>query len=179
MEVRDRNRARMMRRARGIGAGPWAKRGFGMCRAWWVVLVCAVSLGLPGDAWAGMPNVLTEDLRSVMRLNAEPHQRLQTISFFLVGLAISTLGVRTLWNVLARDFPRMPRLTYFKALVLVLLWGFAFIVVLTMIAGARELMTPGAWKKNGLTYSVRDSSIPNEADAPDWKLKPIEGPDAE
>ncbi len=27
------------------------------------------------------------------------------------------------------------------------------VVVLTMISGARELMTPGAWQKDGFTYS--------------------------
>jgi hypothetical protein len=32
-----------------------------------------------------------------------------------------------------------------------------FLLVLTMISGARELMTPGAWEKKGFTYQlVRD-----------------------
>ena len=36
------------------------------------------------------------------------------------------------------------------------LWGLMFVIVLTMISGARELMTPGAWKKDGLTYQLND-----------------------
>jgi hypothetical protein len=48
-------------------------------------------------------------------------------------------------------------------LAVVLLWGLALAVVLTMIAGARELLTPGAWQKDGLLYKV---AAP-EAPAPD------------
>ena len=105
-----------------------------MCKAWKFVLVCVVLLGMSGDALAGMPSVLSEDFGTYLRLNGEPHQRLQAISFFLVGLLAATWLVRVLWNVLARDFPRLPRLTYINALVLVLMWGCAFLVVLTMIA---------------------------------------------
>ena len=35
-------------------------------------------------------------------------------------------------------------------------WGSLFVLVLTMISGARELMTPGAWKKDGITYVLED-----------------------
>ena len=30
-------------------------------------------------------------------------------------------------------------------------------IVLTMISGARELMTPGAWERNGVTYRLSES----------------------
>ena len=43
-----------------------------------------------------------------------------------------------------------------KALGVVFLWGLLFVLVLTMISGARELMTPGAWEKKGLTYRLTD-----------------------
>jgi hypothetical protein len=39
---------------------------------------------------------------------------------------------------------------------LVILWGLLFVVVLTMISGARELMTPGAWRKQGWTYRLTE-----------------------
>ena len=107
-----------------------------MYRSGWLLLALVAVLGMPGHALAGMPSVLSEDFSTYLRLNAEPHQRLQTISFFLVGLLAATWFVRVFWNLLARDFPRLPRLTYFKASVLVMLWGVTFIVVLTMIAGA-------------------------------------------
>ena len=35
-----------------------------------------------------------------------------------------------------------------------------FLLVLTMISGARELMTPGAWKKDGITYTLDDGKKP-------------------
>lgn len=105
---------------------------------------------------AGMPSALPEDFETVFRLRDLPHQRFQAISFFLLGVVISTWGVQGLWNFLARDFPRLPRLTFSKALAIVVLWGLLFVVVLTMISGARELMTPGAWRKDGLTYSLAE-----------------------
>ncbi len=68
------------------------------------------------------------------------------------------LVIRWLWNSLARDFSRLPRLSYGKALAAVGLIGSLLAVVLTMIAGARELMTPGAWVKEGLLYKVNAES---------------------
>jgi hypothetical protein len=100
---------------------------------------------LPSTAQAGMPSF---DLTDIGRL------RLQTISFFLMGLLLSSWFVQLLWNYLGRDFTFLPRLTYGKALGAVILWGLLFVLVLTMISGARELMTPGAWEKQGLTYRL-------------------------
>jgi hypothetical protein len=54
-----------------------------------------------------------------------------------------------------RDFVRLPVLTFGRALALVTLLGFLFVLVLTMISGARELMTPGAWVKDGLKYKLK------------------------
>ncbi len=100
---------------------------------------------------AGMPSVTLTDAASM---------RLQSISFFLVVFLVVALVVRGIWNALSTDFPRLPRLSYCKALGLVGLWGLLFLLVLTMISGARELMTPGAWKKDGLTYSLNDGKQP-------------------
>lgn len=100
-------------------------------------------------AQAGMPSVygvLTEVARA----------RIENLSFFLAGFFLSALGVKWLWNVLQKDFTRLPRLTYGKALALVTLWGLLFVLILTMISGARELMTPGAWKRDGVTYRLSD-----------------------
>lgn len=104
---------------------------------------------------AGMPTILPEDLPTILRLNAEPHERLQAISLFLLAIALSVFAVKFLWNVVAPDFS-LPRLSIGRALSLVILWGLLFVVVLTMISGARELMTPGAWRKSGLTYTLAD-----------------------
>lgn len=97
------------------------------------------------NALAGMPSFSLSDLAEM---------RLQSISFFLVVLLLGAWGVKLLWNGLRKDFPKLPRLTYKRSLMLVALWGFVFILVLSMISGARELMTPGAWEKDGLTYKL-------------------------
>lgn len=95
---------------------------------------------------AGMPTFFLNDLARM---------RIEVISFFLFIFFLSSWGVKSLWNRLRTDFPKMPQLTYRKALALVTLWGLMFILVLTMISGARELMTPGAWEKKGATYQLK------------------------
>lgn len=99
------------------------------------VTACLISTDA---AFGGMrPPVMLTDLAKF---------RLQSVSFFLVILLICAAFVRWGWNYLGRDFKRLPHLTYPKSIVLVLLWGLTFMIVLSMIAGARELMTPGAWE---------------------------------
>lgn len=105
----------------------------------------AVFMTLPTAAEAGMPSVGLSDFARM---------RVETASFFLVGLLISAAIVMWCWNTLARDFPRLPRLRYRGAVGLVTLWGLLFVIVLTMISGARELMTPGAWVRQGMTYKL-------------------------
>ncbi len=82
--------------------------------------------------------------------------RIEDLSFFLVLLLVSALGVKWLWNLATKDFPRMPRLGYGRALAMTVLLGLAAILVLSMISGARELLTPGAWRKQGTTYRLND-----------------------
>lgn len=81
----------------------------------------------------------------------------QGISFFGACLLAASVGVRWTWNTLHRDFERLPYLSYGRALSLTFLWGLLFVVVLTMVSGARELMTQGAWQKQGWTYSLRQT----------------------
>ena len=106
------------------------------------ILTAAAS---PGVALAGMP---------VVRLNDLARLRLETLSFFLLVFLASAKLVQVLWNGLRNDFPRLPRLGYWRAAGLVGVWGLLFLVVLTMISGARELLTPGAWEKVGFTYRL-------------------------
>jgi hypothetical protein len=120
-----------------------------------LLLAATVLLGAPESARAGMPVVTLTDVARM---------RVQTISFFLAGLLLSALAVRFLWNALAKDFSWLPRLTYGKAVGVVVLWGLLFVLVLTMISGARELMTPGAWEKQGLTYRLATHPAENEHD---------------
>jgi hypothetical protein len=83
----------------------------------------------PQLAVAGMPSVTLTDVAKL---------RVEVISFFLVGLLLSAGVVMLIWNHLARDFAWLPRLSYVKACGMVVLWGLLFVVVLTMISGARE-----------------------------------------
>ncbi len=99
--------------------------------------------------FAGMPSVHLTDIAKM---------RLENISFFLAAFLLSALLIMLLWNWLARDWTFLPRLGYGKALGLVALWGLLFVLVLTMISGARELMTPGAWEKKGSTYQLVDEA---------------------
>jgi len=100
------------------------------------------------EAFAGMAGAIT--LREVAKL------RLQSLSFFLMVLLVSAAVIRWIWNSLRKDFTRLPHLSYFKSLGLVLLWGLLFVLVLAMISGARELLTPGAWERNGATYRLKE-----------------------
>jgi len=106
------------------------------------------ALGLCAQtAYAGMPVPYT--LNDVARL------RIETISFFLLVLLLSSGAIQILWNSLRKSFTRLPRLSFPKAVALMCLWGLLFLIVLAMIAGGRELMTPGAWEKQGATYRLK------------------------
>ncbi len=112
-------------------------------------MVLALTLSfVAGSAQAGMP---VFELTDVARL------RLEDISFFAFLLLLATLGIRLLWNFLARDFPRLPRLSFLKALSLTGLLSLLMLLILVMISGARELLTPGAWYRQGSHYRPNDA----------------------
>jgi hypothetical protein len=113
--------------------------------AWVLLLVC------PTAAWAGMPSPHLSDWAEL---------RFEAISFFVVVLLAVAAAVRWLWNSLAKDFPKLPRLSYRRALAAAMLGGLVLVVVLTMIAGSRELLTPGAWQKQGVLYKVHVEKTP-------------------
>ena len=96
---------------------------------------------------------------------------LQAISFFVACLLLSAWGVKALCNSVRRDLPVLPWLSYGRSLSLVILWGLCFVVVLTMISGARELMTPGAWRKQGWTYTLASAK---PADGPELRRDALE-----
>jgi hypothetical protein len=105
--------------------------------------------------WALIANRVFAEMPAVDP-DALARARVQNISFFLFLFLLCSFGVQWIWNGLRRDFPRLPRLSYRTALGVVTLWGLLFLIVLTMISGARELMTPGAWKKTGFTYRLAE-----------------------
>ncbi len=109
------------------------------------VALLLLLLSLPASA--GMTVVTLSDAAKV---------RLDVLSFFIVAYLLLGLAVKGLWNSLSRTFERMPRLSYRRALALLLLSGLFLYVILTMISGARELLTPGAWEKQGIGYRLRE-----------------------
>jgi hypothetical protein len=114
-----------------------------------ILLLLAIILTLPAaPAMAGMP--------APYQLTEIARMRIEAISFFLAVLLAMAGVVQVVWNCLRGAFARLPRLNYWRALGLVFLWGLLFSVVLSMISGARELMTPGAWEKQGATYRLKD-----------------------
>jgi hypothetical protein len=122
-------------------------------------------LVLASAAEAGMPALLPSDWTQDSTPSWAPEDSvrssmvghyLQGFSFFVVSLLLSAWAVKGLWHVLRKDLTWLPTLSYRRALSLVILWGLLFVVVLTMISGARELMTPGAWQKNGWTYELAE-----------------------
>ena len=118
-----------------------------------VALLC---LGFAATAEAGMGAITLEEIPRYLTLSKLAKLRLDAISFFLVGLLACGWAIQLIWNSLAKDFTKLPRISYLRSLGLIALWGLLFLLVLTMISGARELMTPGAWRKNGLTYELAE-----------------------
>jgi len=99
-----------------------------------------------GSASAGMTVVTLTDVAAA---------RIDALSFFLVTYLVISLVVKVIWNQLAKSFASLPKLKYRQALGVVFVTGLLFYVVLTMISGARELLTPGAWEKQGSGYRLR------------------------
>ena len=91
---------------------------------------------------------------TVYGLNDLYRMRLQELSFFLLLFLICTLLFRGLWNVVAKDLSWMPRLSWKQAGGLSLLLGALMLLVLTMISGIREVLTPEAWRKQGTAYRL-------------------------
>jgi hypothetical protein len=116
------------------------------------ILAVALPACHPGVALAGVP---TPTLTDLSRL------RVRTISCFLVGFCVSAWLIKLLWNRLATELTFLPKLTYGKALGLTTLWGLLSILALAMVSGARELMAPNSWEKQGSTdHLIKEPELP-------------------
>lgn len=132
-------------------------------RSFWIIAL--IVLVKAEAAFAGMPVVRLDDLARM---------RIQSVSFFLFGFVVSAWLVRLCWNTLSSDFPKLPRLSFGRALGVVTLWGLLFVLVLTMISGARELMTPGAWEQQGWTYKLAEGSATGQGGEVDRRQAAID-----
>lgn len=113
------------------------------------VLVAASCLLVTNECYAGM-TVYT--LRDIYRT------RFQDLSFFIFLLFACALLFQLTWNYGARGFPAIPKMNYWRALSLSFLFGLAMLLILTMISGIREVLTPGAWRKQGTSYRLNDAA---------------------
>jgi len=147
-----------------------AKRGriaMRICRRVLAVFGGWAAASWTAEARAGMPSPVLTDWAEI---------RFETLSFFAVVVLLSAALICWLWNGLAKDFTALPRLKYRRALAMVVLLGLFLALVLTMIAGTRELLTPGAWQKQGLLYKVSapppSSKLPETPKTPDSTVLP-------
>ena len=136
------------------------------------ILLLAVVWLMPLEARAGMPAPLPTNwtMESTPRWapsggpsDGAADARWQAVSFFMAVLLLSAWGVQWLWRMLRQDLAWLPALSYRRSLSFVVLWGLLFVIVLTMISGARELMTPGAWRKQGWTYQLASATASDPA----------------
>jgi hypothetical protein len=67
-----------------------------------LLLACAL------PAHAGMPSFTLVDVANA---------RIEAVSFFIALLLLVALIVQRLWNSLGKDFPKLPRIGYGRALV--------------------------------------------------------------
>lgn len=129
--------------------------------------VLLVMMSLASSLQAGMPAVLpsgwtADDAWTYGKAGTAGTSsnawQIQALSFFTLCVLGGAFAIQRLWNHARRDVTVLPQISYSRAVSLVLLWGLFFVVVLTMISGARELMTPGAWRKQGWTYQLNSHS---------------------
>jgi len=124
-----------------------------------VVLLTILIAQVTASVYAGMPSSLRLS-QYVTKYGAERMIGLSTGVF--LGLVVSTLIIRVCWGVLVQgtDWPK-PTLT--KSFAATLLGRTLFFLVIVMIAGSRELFSPGAWEPDGVLYKLA-SSPPTHAD---------------
>ena len=110
-------------------------------------VVAFTTLTAASTCHAGMPSFT---LREIYRL------RFQELSFFIFLLFACALLFQLTWNYAVKGFGAIPKLNYWRALTLSFLLGLGMLLVLTMISGIREVLTPEAWRKQGSTYRLND-----------------------
>lgn len=113
-----------------------------------VMLVLTIFTSI-SPAQAGMT---VYGLRDIYRL------RFEEVSFFIVLLLVCAALFRLLWNHAVKGFTFLPRLKFRQSLCLSILLGLAMLLILAMISGIREVLTPGAWRHQGSSYRLNDPS---------------------
>ena len=112
----------------------------------------ALLIFLPLSAWAGMPSFYVSDMAKI---------RLESISFGLVVFIVGTEIFRRLWNSqVVPMFGDKFRLSWIGGFLFTGLLSTLMLLILTLISGTREVMTPAAWEKDGLTHKIQTDLSP-------------------
>ncbi len=111
--------------------------------------IALLVFALTPSARAGMT---VYGLREIYRL------RLEEISFFIALFITCSFLFKLLWNYAVNGFKFIPRINFRQALCLSMLFGFLMLLILTMISGIREILTPEAWRHQGTSYRLNDPS---------------------
>jgi hypothetical protein len=119
------------------------KREFAMIRVAAVSVIAAASC--LSTAQAGMT---VYGLRDVYRV------RFQDISFFIFLFVVCSFILKLLWNHATKGFPSIPRLTFIRSSCVAGILGLSTLLILTMISGIREVLTPEAWRRQGSSYRL-------------------------
>lgn len=84
--------------------------------------------------------------------------RLEEISFLLFLLLGCAFFIKLLWNYAFKGFASIPRIKFLQAVAVSILFGLVMLLILTMISGIREVLTPGAWRHQGTSYKLNASA---------------------
>jgi hypothetical protein len=93
---------------------------------------------------------------TVYGLNDVYKLRLEEISFFIVLFLLCSVALKFLWNYAVKGFDFLPKIGFKQAMCIALIFGTGTLLILTMISGIREVLTPGAWRKQGSAYRLND-----------------------
>ena len=108
-------------------------------------VVIAIFLPMTSTVEAGMSTV------TLSKFGADRLIGISTVLFVLL-VVVSTL-LLVCWNKLVKG-STWPKLSHPKAVGLTFLAGLLSFLVLVMIAGSRELLTPKAWRPKGILYEL-------------------------
>jgi hypothetical protein len=111
-----------------------------------------IILAIAGGTTSLRAGMTAYDLSDVVRL------RIEDVSFFAFLLLACALGVKLVWNYVAKGMPALPRISFLRSLCVTGVLSLMMLLVLSMISGARELLTPGVWRRQGSAYRLNDAA---------------------
>ncbi len=114
-------------------------------------LAAALMLAVFASISSAQAGMTVYGLRDIYRL------RFEEISFFVVLLLVCAALFQLLWNHAVKGF-NIPRLKFRQSLSLAILLGLVMLLILAMISGIREVLTPEAWRRQGSSYRLNDPS---------------------